>query len=26
MSGKHPRGKDTIATLVVDLQADIGEL
>jgi hypothetical protein len=26
ISGKHPRGKDTIATLVVDLQADIGEL
>lgn len=26
MSGKHPRGKDAIATLVVYLQADIGEL
>jgi len=26
ISGKHPWGKDTIATLVVDLQADVGEL
>ena len=26
ISGKHPWGKDTIATLVVYLQADIGEL
>jgi hypothetical protein len=26
ISGKHPWGKDTIATLVVDLQTDIGEL
>jgi len=26
MSGKHPRGKDAIAPLVVYFQADIGEL